>query len=119
MRVALVLLAALGAVTPAEAHAFLADAVPAVGSTMAFPPATLTLHFTEEIEPAFSTVAVTDAARGRVDEGRLHVAADASRVTVGLKALPPGTYEVEWHVTSVDTHRTQGRFSFTVWPGAR
>jgi len=31
-----------------------------------------------------------------------------------LPPLPAGTYRVKWHVVSVDTHRTQGDFKFTV-----
>jgi copper resistance protein C len=31
-----------------------------------------------------------------------------------VKPLAPGVYQVQWHVISVDTHRTQGNFSFTV-----
>jgi len=30
--------------------------------------------------------------------------------------LPPGLYKVTWHAVSVDTHRTQGDFSFSVKP---
>jgi copper resistance protein C len=33
---------------------------------------------------------------------------------VGLKPLSPGTYRVRWHVLSVDTHRTEGSFTFHV-----
>jgi copper resistance protein C len=33
---------------------------------------------------------------------------------IGLKALPPGTYKVNWHALSVDTHKTDGTFSFQV-----
>jgi hypothetical protein len=33
---------------------------------------------------------------------------------VSLKKLPPGTYKVRWHAVSVDTHATDGDFSFTV-----
>ena len=29
-------------------------------------------------------------------------------------ALKPGTYTVSWHVLSVDTHRTEGSYRFTV-----
>ena len=29
-------------------------------------------------------------------------------------ALPPGTYRVEWGMTSTDTHHTDGDFSFKV-----
>jgi methionine-rich copper-binding protein CopC len=28
--------------------------------------------------------------------------------------LPSGTYKASWHVLSVDTHTTEGDFSFTV-----
>ncbi|MGA3399614.1 MAG: copper resistance protein CopC [Acetobacteraceae bacterium] len=30
--------------------------------------------------------------------------------------LPAGQYTVIWHVTSVDTHKTEGRFTFSVAP---
>jgi methionine-rich copper-binding protein CopC len=33
---------------------------------------------------------------------------------VGLKSLPQGTYHVCWHVLSVDTHKTEGSFTFRV-----
>jgi methionine-rich copper-binding protein CopC len=33
---------------------------------------------------------------------------------IGLKPLPPGTYKVHWRVLSVDTHTTEGAFSFHV-----
>jgi methionine-rich copper-binding protein CopC len=33
---------------------------------------------------------------------------------VPVKKLAAGTYTVIWHVTSVDTHKTQGKFQFTV-----
>jgi hypothetical protein len=32
------------------------------------------------------------------------------------QALKPGVYTVTWHVVSVDTHKTQGSFNFTVAP---
>jgi methionine-rich copper-binding protein CopC len=35
---------------------------------------------------------------------------------VPLKALRPGTYRVSWHAVSIDTHRTEGAFTFTVKP---
>jgi methionine-rich copper-binding protein CopC len=35
---------------------------------------------------------------------------------VPLKHLAPGTYKVFWKVLSVDTHRSQGSFSFSVGP---
>jgi len=35
---------------------------------------------------------------------------------VALKPLPAGTYKVIWRVLSVDTHRTNGSFTFRVGP---
>jgi copper resistance protein C len=100
----------------AFAHAFLERASPAVGSEIAAAPASLALTFTEPIEPAFSSVRVIDASGGRVDKGSVS-ARDGGRVlSTGLKPLSPGIYKVEWHVTSVDTHKTDGHFSFTVKP---
>ena len=47
-----------------------------------------------------------------VDVGKPRIAANVMRV--GLKSLPPGTYRVLWHALSVDTHTTEGSFSFHV-----
>ncbi|HEX4112933.1 MAG TPA: copper homeostasis periplasmic binding protein CopC [Stellaceae bacterium] len=100
----------------AGAHAFLDHARPAVGATVPAP-REVSIWFTEEVEPAFSKIAVTDAAGARVDKSDTHSdQADAKVLHVSLKSLPPGTYKVSWQVVSVDTHRTHGDFSFTVGP---
>src|SRR5579862_7843947 len=101
----------------ADAHAFLRHAIPLVGSTIPQAPAVMTLDYTEGVEPRFSTVVVTDAQGQRVDKNDLHRAeGNEQRLLLGLQTLKPGTYKVEWHVTSVDTHRTEGTFTFTVQP---
>lgn len=102
--------------TAARAHAFLRNAVPAVGSTIRQAPADVTLAFSESVEPAFSTITVTDAQGVRVDRGVLRRGVDDNRLAIGLTPLPPGRYVVDWHALSTDTHRTQGRFSFTIVP---
>ncbi len=100
----------------AFAHAFLDRASPAVGSEVTVSPRTLSLTYTEPVEPLFSTVQVTDDKGARMDQGK-PTTRDGGRVLqVNLKPLPPGIYTVEWHVTSVDTHKTEGHFSFTVKP---
>jgi methionine-rich copper-binding protein CopC len=97
-------------------HAFLDRASPAVGSEVSGSPSAISLTYTEPVEPLFSTIEVTDSRGVRVDEGK-PVAQAAGRVLmVGLKPLSPGVYTVAWHITSVDTHKTDGRFSFTVKP---
>ena len=100
----------------ASAHAQLRTCMPAVGSTVAAP-AELTCAFSEALEPSFTTVEVHDAAGKAVATGVLHLAdGDAKRLVVGLPKLPAGVYTVNWHATSVDTHKTQGSFTFTVAP---
>jgi hypothetical protein len=41
---------------------------------------------------------------------------DGRALMVNLKHLPPGAYHLEWHVTSIDIHKTEGHFAFTVKP---
>jgi methionine-rich copper-binding protein CopC len=100
------------AATAAEAHAFLDHAEPRVGSTVPTAPRELSLSFTQNLEPAFSSVEVSDANGARVDLGKPRFSASVMRV--GLKPLTPGTYRVRWQVLSVDTHTTEGSFTFHV-----
>ncbi|HTF34249.1 MAG TPA: copper resistance protein CopC [Myxococcota bacterium] len=101
----------------AAAHAFLDHAEPRVGSTVRTPPTELRLSFTQELEPAFSTVEVKDESGVQVDRGDVKVDADdATLLRVSLNPLPPGTYKVIWRVVSVDTHPTEGDFTFQVSP---
>jgi methionine-rich copper-binding protein CopC len=100
--------------TAANAHAFLDHAEPRVGSTVSAAPKEVVLFFSQNLEPAFSTIEVSDASGARVDQGKAKVSATTMRV--GVKPLPPGTYRVRWQVLSVDTHTTEGNFSFSVGP---
>lgn len=101
----------------AFAHAMLDRASPAVGSEVSGSPATVSLTYTEPVEPLFSSIHITDASGVRMDEGQALSHSGNERVLeVALKKLPPGVYTVEWQVTSVDTHKTQGHFRFTVKP---
>jgi copper resistance protein C len=107
----------LGSPGFACAHAFLDHAEPKVGSTVNVSPKVVALSFTQELEPAFSTVEVLDANGKQVDSQDVNVdSKDASIMTVSVPNLPAGTYRVQWKVTSVDTHKTHGSFTFTVQP---
>ena len=105
-------LLAVMAGTAAEAHAFLDHAEPRVGSTVPTAPREVALFYSQNLEPAFSSVEVSDASGARVDLGKPKVSASTMRV--GLKQFPPGTYRVRWQVLSVDTHTTEGSFTFRV-----
>jgi copper resistance protein C len=99
----------------AWAHAFLDHAEPKVGGTVASSPSVIKIWFTQELEPAFSTIEVQDAQGNQVDKKDFHLdEKDKTLLIVSVPQLPDGTYSVTWHVTSVDTHRTQGHFEFTV-----
>ena len=105
------LFAALGG-APAHAHAFLDHASPLVGSTVRTAPREVARSFTQNLEPAFSSVQVTDANGARVDQGKPQVSGSTMRI--GLKSLSSGTYKVHRRALSVDTHTTEGNFSFRV-----
>lgn len=101
----------------AGAHAFLDRAEPRVGSTVRSAPAEVRLWFTEELEPAFSTVRIVDEAGQQVDRRDAQVdVASRNVLRVSLPPLGPGTYKAIWRVLSVDTHVTEGDFTFRIKP---
>jgi len=98
-----------------EAHAFLKDAEPSVGSTVQTSPNEVRIRFTENIEPAFSKIQVFNATGNEVDKRDLHLdLSDHALLHVSLPRLGVGTYKVVWRVVSVDTHVTNGSFTFRV-----
>jgi methionine-rich copper-binding protein CopC len=113
--VALALLLVPGVVL---AHAFLDHSDPAVGSTVPSSPDVMHLWFTQQLEPAFSTVTVTNQSGAVVNAAPAAIdPANRSELDVKLNQLPAGTYKVKWHVLSVDTHTTQGDYVFHVGKG--
>ncbi len=95
---------------PAWAHAFLDHADPKVGSATNHPPAEIKLWFTQNLEPAFSSMEVQDARAQKVDkkDSCTSTPSDKLVLIVSVPPLPAGTYTVTWHAVSVDTHKTQG-----------
>ena len=99
----------------ALAHAVLDHAEPRVGATVAAAPQEVSLWFTQRLEGAFCRIEVRDSDGARVDDGAAQVdGSDPVRLRVMLKPLQPGTYKVNWRVLSVDTHTTEGHFTFRV-----
>ena len=115
-RILLGLVVALGA-SAASAHAFLDHAMPPIGATLAASPPMLRLFFTQQIEPLFSGIEVATAAGSPIKIGPAAVdPANPAALLVPLPRLVPGRYRVSWHVVSVDTHRTEGSYEFTIQP---
>ena len=101
----------------AQAHAHLDHAQPATGARLTQAPHEVSLWFTEAIEPKFSSIVVEDTKGRTVQDGKAEGdAGNGAVLKVKLKTLKAGSYKVTWKVLSVDTHRSQGSFSFTVAP---
>lgn len=106
---------ALAVAGGAHAHAALQQASPRVGSTVEASPSEVRMWFSEALEPAFSAASIEGhgAAGGKafVDPK------DRRQLVIPLpRPLPEGRYQVKWAVVSVDGHRTEGDFKFTVAP---
>jgi len=100
-----------------SAHAFLDHSDPPVGGKVHSAPAAVRIWFTEAIEPAFSSIQVFDATGKQVDKKDMHSdRSNRSVLQVSLPRLGPGTYKVVWRLVSVDTHRTNGNFTFQIVP---
>ncbi len=120
---ALVALAASALIpTAAWAHPKLLIASPAARSTVAAP-AAIKLRFSERLMPKMSggTIVMTGMP-GMAGHAPMPINGVASAVgkdgkTLILKPrarLSPGTYRINWHIVSVDTHRVTGTHVFAV-----
>jgi methionine-rich copper-binding protein CopC len=99
----------------ALAHAHLVRATPAEGGTVKDAPAEVVLKFNERLEPAFSSAVIRDSAGKQIDKTDAQVdKADRTVIRVSLPPLAPGLYTVEWRVTSSDSHKVNGNFTFKV-----
>jgi copper resistance protein C len=99
----------------AHAHAFLDHASPLVGSTVTSAPNEVRMWFTQQLEPRFSGAQLRSSA-GKVLGTGVVDTADPKQMVIPVHGLAPGRYKVIWKVLSVDTHRTEGSFSFEVKP---
>lgn len=104
---------------PAFAHAKLLSEVPAsVGAATvpATPVTELRLTFSEELNLAFSKVAIKDAMGMAIDGVTVALdAADAQVLVVTLAApLAAGEYDVDWTASSADGHKTTGTYKVNI-----
>ncbi|MCM4076378.1 copper resistance CopC family protein [Paractinoplanes hotanensis] len=110
---AAVFVAVLAPGAPAWAHAQLVKAVPARDAALPSAPTTVELTFSEDLNPEFTTIVVSDAARQRVPAAAPVV--DGAAGTLALsRPLTDGAYTVAYRVVSADGHTVQGSYGFTV-----
>jgi hypothetical protein len=106
--------AALLVAQTAFAHVFPSKQEPAAGATVSAP-AQVSITFNGPLEPAFSTLTVTDAAGKPVTTGKARIDAKTPKViSVPLSGLAAGQYTVHWVAVASDGHRTHGEYTFDV-----
>jgi copper transport protein len=100
----------------ADAHALLRRADPENGATLERPPQAITLAFTEDPEPAFSSIRVLNTSGRQVSQGSPRsVAGLPNTLRLPLPALPAGVYTVNWRTVSrIDGHVTGGALAFGI-----
>jgi copper transport protein len=100
----------------ASAHASPVSYTPEAGATALTAPASVSVAFTERIEPGASSLTVFDQNGNEVQEGKGTLEGEDGRtLTVPIKDAGEGVYSVSWQVVSVDDgHFTKGAFSFLV-----
>ncbi len=114
-RLALLLACSVLGATVALGHSGLQRTEPPAQSTLKRPPKEVKLYFSERLEPAYSTVRVENGQGARVDRDDGHVdRANPFLLRATLSPLAQGIYTVVWRVLSVDSHITEGRFTFRV-----
>src|SRR4051812_29707442 len=98
----IVLLGGLALAGPVWAHAHLKAATPLDGTPASSLITPISLTFTEGLESAYSTIAVSDQAGRPVPTAPASVGGkDATKLyVVPTKPLAPGVYIVDWHVLS-------------------
>jgi copper resistance protein C len=99
----------------AHAHAYPTHQAPSAGATVSTSQKDVAIDFDDGLEPAFSSIAVTDAQGKPVTSGHAEVdPSNRKHMSVGLAPLTPGAYTVSWVAVADDGHRTQGHYTFTL-----
>jgi len=98
----------------AWAHSFPEEQNPAAGQTLAAAPSAVSIKYDAPIENLFAKLEVVDGAGNDVAASEPKVNADGLTLSVNVKPLKPGDYTVKWAVVCIDTHHTQGSYTFSV-----
>jgi copper resistance protein C len=100
--------------TSASAHVFPRTQAPAAGASVDTP-AQVRIVFDGPLEPAFSSLTVTDAQGKQMTTAKAAIdPADHAAITLALPPLQAGKYTVHWMAVADDGHRTHGDYPFEV-----
>ena len=112
--VAAVVAIAMSNAMMASAHSFPESQTPSAGQKVSSAPAEVTINFDAPIEKLFAKLEVTGADGKNEAAGAPQVSDDGRRLSVKVGALKPGDYTVKWAVVCIDTHHTEGSYTFSI-----
>jgi copper transport protein len=100
----------------AAAHALVRSSDPPDGATLDKAPRFVSVTFTEDPDPALSSIHVLDSSGAAVDRGGVKkVSGDPASLRVELRPVGEGSYTIAWRTLSkVDGHVTGGALAFGV-----
>jgi methionine-rich copper-binding protein CopC len=101
----------------ASAHSFPESETPSAGQKIASAPSEVAINFDAPIEKLFAKLEVTGADGKNEAAGAPQVSDDGRNMSVKIVALKPGDYTVKWAVVGIDTHRTEGSYTFSISSG--
>jgi methionine-rich copper-binding protein CopC len=101
----------------ALAHSFPEKETPSAGQKVASPPSEIVIGFDAPIEKLFAKLEVAGADGTNEAVGAPQVSNDGRQLSVKVGALKPGDYTVKWAVVCIDTHHTEGSYTFSIANG--
>lgn len=103
------------AAATAHAHAKIETAEPKPSSELMTAPKEISLHFNEQLEPAFSKIEVFDAKNVALKLPKAAVdKQDPKTMSTQLPLLRSGQYLVRWSTMTHDGHKAKGDYRFKV-----
>ena len=97
----------------ASAHSFPQEQSPTAGQTLAAAPSDVSIKYDAPIEHLFAKLEVVDYSGSNV-AAQPDVSPDGRTLSTKVNSLKPGEYTVKWSVVCIDTHHTQGSYTFSV-----
>ena len=108
---------AMSIAVAASAHSFPESETPSAGQNVASSPSEVTINFDAPIEKLFAKLEVTSAGGKNEAASAPQVSDDGRHLSVKVASLKPGDYMVKWAVVGIDTHHTEGSYTFSIVSG--
>ncbi len=96
------------------AHVHMQRSEPADKASLSKAPTKVDLWFSGKVAGEWSKIEIKNRNGDRVDSGEVSNDGDPKHLSIHLKPLMTGTYDVKLNVISGDGHRVKGSFSFNI-----